>query len=154
MPIGIVIPHDESSAMYEQNFEGLSSYQAAVGGYIEPVRLEEAKLLIYANEEGKIRRLPVNRRATAIWWLHDRMFREVDELVGDVVLLGRSGNVPKELAELVLRTSRFRVEVRIADRLGWHDMETELNSYVDAALFALLDFRSSDEVTDIRVVSA
>lgn len=158
MPTGIVIPHDETAPMYEKELDDLAAYQAAVGGFIEPVRFFDVNLLIYANEEGKLRGLPFNRRATAIWWLHDRFARETDELVGDVVLLGANGggtrDIPPNLADLILRAEQYRVEIRLADRLGWHDRQTQLGTYVDAAVFALLDFRSDNAVTDIRVVAA
>ena len=73
---------------FEQQFEGLPGYQAVVGGWVEPLHLEKAKLTLFVNEEGKIRGLPFNRRATALWWLLDRLARERGELVGDVVLVG------------------------------------------------------------------
>lgn len=157
MPTGIVITHEKSRPVFEQHFEDLSDYQAAVGGYIEPVRLVSPKLTILANEEGKVRRLPFNRRATALWWLLDPMAFEIDELVGDVVLLGemreaRIESIPEELANLILRTDSYRSEVRLADRLGWHRTELEFTDYFDAAVDALLYYRSDDAVTHARVV--
>jgi hypothetical protein len=43
-------------------------------------------LTIYANEEGKVHNLPVNRRATCMWWLLSPTVRGSDVLVGDVVI--------------------------------------------------------------------
>lgn len=158
MPRGIVIPHDLSVQPHEQTFENLASYQAAVGGYIEPVRMPRAKLLIYANEEGKVRSLPHNRRATALWWLHDPMMREQDELVGDVVLLGARGaaerDVPSDLADLILLTDEYRVEIQIADRSGWYLVDTMQSDYFAAAIQGLLHVRSDDVVKDVRIVAA
>ncbi|MFB2556776.1 DUF3846 domain-containing protein [Herbiconiux liangxiaofengii] len=157
MPKAIVIPSDELNPPFEQTFEGLSQYQAAVGGFIEPIRLEKAKLTIFANEEGKLRGLPFNRRATALWWLLDPIAREVDELVGDVIILGAPAgaserDVPADLSNLILRPMVLRSEIRLADRLGWHRTELRFEDYFSAAVNALLYFRSDDAVTDIRVV--
>ncbi len=158
MHLGIVIPADESAEPFEQQFEGLPGYHEVVGGWVEAVHLEQAKLTLFVNEEGKVRGLPLNRRATALWWLLDRMARERDELVGDVVLIGAangqstSTEAPRDLAHLILRAEVLHSEIRLADRLGWHRTELQFTNYFDAAINALLYFRSDDAVTDVRVV--
>ena len=56
----------------------LSVLQAAVGGYIEGVPLNEGYM--YVNDEGKLRGLPVNAPATDLIDFND-------VIVGDVVIL-------------------------------------------------------------------
>jgi hypothetical protein len=157
MPTGIVISHEQSEPLFEQHFEGLGDYQAAVGGFVEPIHLDTPKLTLLVNEEGKLQELPHNRRATALWWLLEPRAFETDEIVGDVVLLGDMStdlikSVPQDLASLILRTESYRSEIRLADRLGWHRTGAEFADYFDAAMNALLHYRSDDAVTHARVV--
>ena len=66
MVIGIVIPHEIRVAFFAHQFGALEDYQAAVGGYVEPVYLADARLTIYVNEEGKVRQLPVSVNVRAV----------------------------------------------------------------------------------------
>ncbi len=60
----------------------LSWLQSQVGGWIEIVRLGDDQMIV--NEEGKLKGLPVNQRATAMFRSHRATS---DLIVGDVVLL-------------------------------------------------------------------
>jgi len=64
----------------------LEELQAAVGGWIERVKIaydyELADMIV--NEEGKLRDLPLNRKATELYW-NGRA--STDPIVGDVVVL-------------------------------------------------------------------
>jgi hypothetical protein len=62
---------------------GLEVLQQAVGGYIEGVRLNPACgfTLMYANEEGLLKQLPLNPLATIL---------AGHPIVGDVVLLSQA----------------------------------------------------------------
>lgn len=93
----------------------LKALQDAVEGYIEPTRTSlppavtedpDVELVMLVNEEGKVKGLPVNQRATQIaWW---------DIIVGNVILLGVKGEdfvgLTKSAAESI------REEIR---RLTW-----------------------------------
>jgi hypothetical protein len=93
MVFGIVIPHETRLEVFVKTFTDLASYRAAVGGYIEPISIQRPRMTLFANEEGKVRNLPVNRRATCLWWLLCPEARGVEILVGDVALVGsRSGS--------------------------------------------------------------
>lgn len=59
--------------------DGLSFMQQVVGGYIEIVRLSNGRLMVL-NEEGKLLRLPLNVKATA---LYNNLN---DVIVGDVLV--------------------------------------------------------------------
>lgn len=82
---GIVIHED--GALEVVDIRGLSDMQKAVGGYIEPIGIPDGQM--YVNEEGKLRGMDVNTRATAVanhWH---------DPLLGPVLVLGStdgSGN--------------------------------------------------------------
>ncbi len=60
----------------------LAELQAAVGGYIELVHLDD-NLALVLNEEGKLHGLPVNERASELYCLH---YGPVDHIVGDALL--------------------------------------------------------------------
>lgn len=82
---GIVI--HETGDLEVVDIRGLSDMQAAVGGYIEPVRIPDGQM--YVDEDGKMKGLAPNLRATAVanhWF---------DPLCGPVLVLGStdgSGN--------------------------------------------------------------
>ena len=106
MVTGIVIPHETRLEIFTNEFSDLASYQAAVGGYIEPIHLDGHPLVIVANEEGKLVRLPVNRRATCLWWLLNPTRLGGDALVGDVAIVGpieqgEMSDAPSKLVSLV-----------------------------------------------------
>lgn len=63
----------------------LLTLQMAVGGLIEAKTLESGYTLIM-NEEGKLKSLPMNERATEIWLANFPNFPDV--IVGDVVIAG------------------------------------------------------------------
>jgi Domain of unknown function (DUF3846) len=67
----------------------LRRLQRIVGGYIEAVPHWDSHVgtpcVAWCNEEGKLDELPINYRATALWWAH--LGQRVDDvLVGNVVL--------------------------------------------------------------------
>jgi len=119
MAIGIVIPADDNLDLTIRTFETLPDYQSAVGGYVEYIALAEPTASLFLNEEGKIRRLPDNERATLIMRMHNRI-HDGDSVAGDAVLIGpenvrgESTDVPSELRELLLERSMFDVEVQLA----------------------------------------
>jgi hypothetical protein len=94
MGIVITIPADEAQAIRSRDTDTppeLQELQDIVDGYIEQVpgwvEYLGIECVVYCNEEGKQRGLPVNHRATAIWWekLGGGVFD--DALCGDIVLV-------------------------------------------------------------------
>jgi hypothetical protein len=67
----------------------LEELQAAVGGYIEGVNITKydgEDAVAFCNEEGKLKRLPMNQKATRAW--RDALgFEPGDILVGDVAIV-------------------------------------------------------------------
>jgi hypothetical protein len=61
---------------------GLAELQQMVGGYIEVIYLSEGRLMVL-NEEGKLRGLPVNAKATAVAL---PFLGEGDFIVGDALV--------------------------------------------------------------------
>src|SRR5206468_3560710 len=107
------------------------------GGYIEPVMIADPQLTLYVNEEGKVRRMSLNERATAFWWLLVPHARGRDLIVGDAVLLPEDP-AGHELLQQLQRVHGFRVEVQVAEAIGeWVAGPTDFLTWFEAAQFAL-----------------
>lgn len=78
--IMVVIKEPGNPARVDPLFDNsLESFQKAVGGYIEVVQLAP-DLVMICNEEGKLKRLPIN------------FVLGSDFIVGSVIFCGRSGD--------------------------------------------------------------
>ena len=64
----------------------LKSLQDEMGGYIELIKLNDGKLSLYINEEGKLEGLPVNLVASLI---ANQTGLKGDFIVGNAVFLGK-----------------------------------------------------------------
>jgi hypothetical protein len=119
MAMGIVIPADDNLDLTTRTFETPPDYQAAVGGYVEYTALAEPTASLFVNEEGKIRHLPDNERATLIMRMHNRI-HDGDSVAGDAVLIGpenvrgESTDVPEKLCALLFEWSTFVIEIQLA----------------------------------------
>jgi hypothetical protein len=72
------------------DISGLEDMQAAVGGLIQPLPIEEQKhgFSLYLNEEGRLKALPINMTAS-LWLLRNDIWPGLDEPIhGDVLILG------------------------------------------------------------------
>lgn len=98
----LVIPVG-SNGMVQEIVPDLDTLQGIVGGYIEAVSYD-GTWHAYCDEEGKIKRKPVNPFATAL--AYGLGWPKGDMLVGDVVFLGESesedgeeGDVPQDVID-------------------------------------------------------
>lgn len=64
MPQGILIPVEEAEPLRVVELKKVSDYQAAIGGWVEVVDLDSPEASIWFDEEGKLKNLPLNRRAS------------------------------------------------------------------------------------------
>ena len=160
MVTGVIIPADIDSAPYAQQFQGLRDYQTAVDGLIEAIDLDDPPMSLFANEEAKLIGLPINKRATALWWLHVPAVYGFDVIAGDVVLVGPpdthgdTQSAPDAFAQLFLQPGRFRVEVQtLGEPDTWSANERQFDDYLAAAMYAI-DLRHRwSEVTVVRVAT-
>jgi hypothetical protein len=143
MVTGIVIPHETRLALQKVEFQNLTDYQTAVGGYIETVKMDGHPLVIVADEDGKVKQLPVNRRATCLWWLLNPSGLGGDLLVGDVVILGqerrgKTNDVPAKLLALLLETSSYEVQVCLSKQFDtWVPIGRTHTDFFEATIQAL-----------------
>ena len=159
MAEGIVIPHDADEPLRIMQFTKLEDYQNAVGGWIEFVQIESPRLDIIANEEGKVHGLPINKRATVMWWLLVPELNRVDALVGDIILTGARGSaqvdVPEDFRTLLLDTASYKYEVQAYGEAGhWSGNAMRFESYFEAAVNGLNLKERWTAAEKIRVVAA
>jgi len=176
----IFIPADEDESITELQVLDLEDYQSAIGGWIEPVDVPELGVTVYVNDEGLLRRLPFNSRATFLWWHFVPEARQTAMLVGPAVLVGlptRGGDatdVPASAIELLINEREYAVLIKIGHGSAWiTDPNGVLSSVVlpmaagepnwflsaaryedffTAAVWAMVLLERWDDATDTKVV--
>lgn len=135
----IVIPADDEQPLRQGELprEGLAKRQQLVGGLIQPIDLAEPSARLYSNEEGKLMRLPPNKRATLLLWVHNPRFRYADFIVGDAFLVGpvkrsADSSVPDEYVRTLFEGARFRVEVKPQGAAEWEAHPDRFDDWVTA----------------------
>ena len=115
----IIIPVEWNYPLTRTELVSLADFQRVVGGWIEHVGLNE-ELALLVDEEGRVKHLPINRRATLLRRLYHEASRESPAIVGSAVLIGppieeEFGDVPEMLERLLIDTRRYFVRVRSGD---------------------------------------
>lgn len=74
----------------------------AINGYVEPIVCKN--VVLWADEDGRLLKLPENAVATALWW-HLQPQAKGQTLVGTVVVTGPNGDiigpVPANIAKML-----------------------------------------------------
>lgn len=123
MPLGIVIPTDRDEPIYTREFNGLSDYQEVIGGLIEPIDLPQPyPATMYVDEEGRLKNLELNARASLIVMAHNPLylFRGINVLgpaviVGEPDEEGETQDVPPDLVQLLTLDSEYKVLFQTSD---------------------------------------
>jgi hypothetical protein len=157
----IQIPVDEERPLYKVAIDGLSAMQAAVGGYIEFIDLGPLTASLIVNEEGKLEKRPINRRATLLFWLLFPSMRHCDVIVGDVLIVGHAdsqGNTtdaPDEVVKLFFGTKSYKAEFQTFDDPDkFNGNMRRFEDYFEAANYGLGKAESWTAVQRVRVVPA
>lgn len=154
------IPADESEPVEELEVFELEDYQAAVGGWIEPVDIPALGVTVYVHEEGLVLDLPFNSRATLLWWYFVPETRQKAVLVGPALVVGlpdRNGDstdIPTHVAEMLAEAGIGRVEAHVRGIEQWYANQQTYDDYFEALVYAMVIPERWEEVDDIRVVSA
>jgi len=154
------IPADPDEPIMEVQVESLEDYQAVVGGYIEPVDITELGITVYVNDEGLLRQLPLNSRATFLWCYFVPEARQKAMLVGPALVVGlpnRSGDntdIPKGATELLLDPGLWRVEVKTHGDPKWYRNQATYEDYFEAVVWAMVTLESWSAAEDTRIVPA
>ncbi|ABW16081.1 hypothetical protein Franean1_6747 [Parafrankia sp. EAN1pec] len=136
----LVVPADSTKPyrQEEMNPADLQGLQRIVGGFIEPVNLTPGGSL-YANDEGIMKGLPVNERATALAGFHTHPFTPGQLIVGDVYVTGPvdhhglDTDVPNSIIRL-LSAPQIQVQIRVRpdSENRWEDIPGTYSTLVDA----------------------
>ncbi len=158
MTKGIVVPHDAEAALEVREFSDFGDYQKAVDGWIEAVDIPSLGVMVFVNEEGLLKHLPLNSRMTFLWWFHVPEARQRAMLVGNAVIVGapdEEGNttdVPEAVISLLMETQVYRVEVQVIGETEWHRNAAKYTDYWEAVIWAMLLLERWALATDVRVV--
>lgn len=116
--LALVVPADRTAPLSYVLIppDGLDQLQQLVGGYIEGVPSQHHGLAAWCNEEGRLRGLPLNDRATSWWQRHGFDVGHDDDLRGDVVFHGVNdegdeADVPASVVAQLLEVERAAVPV-------------------------------------------
>lgn len=140
---GIIIPADNTAPLRTAALDSLEDYTRAVGGWFEAVDIPGLGVTMYVNEEGLIRDLPFNRRATFLWRFHVPQARDA-RLVGDVAVVGltddegESTELPSELGRRLMEPGAYRVRTREHAEDVWHEEPIDRDDYVETVIWAAL----------------
>lgn len=152
---GLYIPVDTDRPIEIRTFDRLEDYQSAVGGWIEAVDVMPLGSTLYVNEEGLLRQLPFNSRATFLCWYELPPLRHRTVLVGDAVLVGipdddgNDTNLPEETLALLVEKTEFVVITLYEGSPRWVPHPFAYENYFDAVIWAM---ELSDQATGARGV--
>ncbi len=152
------IPTEADEPIVEVEVHALEDYQAAVGGWIEPVDIADLGVTVYVHEEGLVLGLPFNSRATFLWWYYVPEARQKAMLVGPALVVGlpdRNGDstdIPRDTAELLSQPGKWRVEARPKAEPDWIQIPGSYDDYFEALVWAMVTLERWHDAEDVRVV--
>lgn len=152
------IPADADEPITKLEVSKLEGYQAAVGGWIEPVDIPELGVTIYIHEEGLMLDLPFNSRATLLWWYFVPEARQKAILAGPALVVGlpdRNGDstdIPVHAAEMLTEAGIWRVQAHMPGIEQWYESQQPYDDYFEAIVYAMVIVERWEEVDDVRVV--
>lgn len=155
---GLVVPAADAQPITVGEFGDFTDYQRAVGGLMEHIDIQLLNITVCVNEEGLLRQLPFNSRATFLWWYHVPEARQRAILVGDAVLVGwpdldgAATDVPDEILLLFTQEGTFHVQLQWDAAGRWVDYGFDFETYFEALVWAMLISERVD-AAQIKVVS-
>lgn len=150
---GVLIPAADSHDVTAYDAVELEDYQRAVGGWIEAVDLSAFGSTLFLNEEGLLRGLPFNRRATFLWWFHVPSARNQARLLGDALLVGlpdeagEMTDLPIETRRALLSDDLWHLELRDTPGDAWIRDPSGGQTYTEAVVWSVLVREVSDAET-------
>ncbi|MFV0535386.1 MAG: DUF3846 domain-containing protein, partial [Cumulibacter sp.] len=154
---GLFVSVDPTAPVESRELGRLEDYQEAVGGWIEPVDIPSLGTTIYVNEEGLIRQLPFNPRATFLWWFHVPSARAVSALFGPALLVGMpdargdSADVPEPVVKLSAPNQLWRIEYLTESDARWRQGDVGHRDAFEAMVWGMALMERSPEVMNIRL---
>lgn len=114
----VFIPADADLKVEVREAEGFEALKTAVGGWVEAIDVDSLGITIYINEEGRVRHLPFNSRASFLWWYYVPRNRPA-MLVGDVIVVGAPNkrgddtNVPEPALRLLTQEQEVALLLKV-----------------------------------------
>jgi len=156
---GLVIPADPERPIEVREFQKLQDYQAVVGGWTEAVDVPPLGITTYVNEEGLLRKLPFNSRATFLWWYELPHVRHHAMLVGDAVIVGlpdfdgNSTEIPESTLALLTAKVQYAVMTQVGVSPLWLTDPFLYDDYFEAVVWAMMLFERVTDIRKVRVVT-
>jgi hypothetical protein len=149
----IIIPVGFSHPLARTELVGLQDFQRAIGGWVEHVGLNQ-ELVLLVDEEGRVKGLPINPRATLLRRLYHPASRDQLAIVGSAVLIGavsqeKFGDVPVRIEQLLIDSTRFIVRAKSGDE---ELTSTPFDSFWDASQVAIVA-DIAEALDDVEVIS-
>ncbi|MBJ8343976.1 DUF3846 domain-containing protein [Antrihabitans sp. YC2-6] len=160
--VGLVVPADMEEPVTELRFvsdDALNAMQKVVGGYVDVVDTALPETTVWLNDEGMIKYLEPNPRATMFIWAGAPRRRGGQAYYGDVLITGQpdeEGNttsLPDELLDLILRTDEYKIEVQTGGD-SWAGNGKRFADYWIALHYVLELAERWVLVTNVRVVAS
>lgn len=158
----LVIPAADSQPLRieEIGADDLDRYMQILGGYMEVLHLYNPDATLVVNEEGKMRNLPSNERATLLWYVHNPVFIGHDTIRGNAFITGipdedgTDTDAPESLQQLLFETRHFAVEVQMVEDGPWKHLNVSLDSWLLAYMYAVDVLRRFSSMAAVRVIPA
>lgn len=157
MPLCILIPHNVTTPIACTILTDLVDHMSVIDGYLISIPIHQPGLVLLTDEDAVSKRRPLNRRASVLWWLHQRAAGTQQSVAGDVLILGQTDagkiiDLPDSFRHLLMDSDRYVVEAR-AKRFGeaWARSTIEFSDYFEAAAVALQALSHWDDVRVIPV---
>lgn len=156
----LVIPADDSQPLRTQEIErnDLTAMQQLVDGYMEGLHLYNPDGTLFVNEDGKMRGLPDNPRATLLWRVHNPTFLSHDAVCGDAFITGSAspgGNdtsVSAMLVQLLTAAKVFAIEVQESQGMPWKLRAYDIGeTWREAYTAAIVILKAEPETEAVRV---
>lgn len=158
MAKAIRFPVDSREPLSVHDYQSLTHYRSALGGDIAIVPAGSRDLSFVSREDPAAAELPINVRATVLWWLHLPAVRNHSILRGEVLLVGPVSaagevrNLPRAVEECLLVPAGYVIQTREPGDSRWHVKLVDLANYLDAATEALRLLVPGSVVDEVRVV--
>lgn len=136
----------------------LADYRELVCGDLQLIALDRPSASLYCNDAGKLLNLPVNERATALLWAHNRAFRGRDVINGPAFIVGPADpdgddlTAPADLVDLLFHTKRYRVQVQVSGDARWAGNNTVFTDWLEAYRHGLDLAQRWTLVEEVRVI--
>lgn len=157
MSRAIIIPASQDEMITVADLIDITQYQDVVGGYVEPIPFDDEGNTLFVNEEGKLRHLQLNVRASLLWHVSIAPNAMHEVLCGDVALVGPHDQDGKildlagSLIDLLLATPLYAVEFHPKRDGAWTRIGPTFDDYFVASMWGLSNVMGTEVISGLRI---